>query len=293
LFDRKAQLADLLLELFDAEGLRRWITIQGYSAVTHELPGGVASARALACDSVELLVRHNFDMAHFFSRLSASFPRRAEEIATARTSWFATRPSVPDSGAPSADTPTPSPASTGISFSGCASASITGDMIGGDKIVTIHHEPDRTTAHDREMWARADAICSEAQLRALLNRLRTDHSYELRMIRPLDQLVEHWSHESNRYIDTVLEDAVDRLTVALNELRRFSAYDFFVYPERQGHESRQLCLQPQHNIDRGGGLTPESRREYARSSKCLDEHCARVDDAYRGYRRLVKSRLQT
>lgn len=84
----QAQLSELLLSLFSADELRRFVRyLPDGDALVGALPGANASASQLAVETVFALDRHGLITHEFFDRLVEERPRRASEIKALRNQF--------------------------------------------------------------------------------------------------------------------------------------------------------------------------------------------------------------
>ena len=143
----------LLISLFSADELRRWIAHHGeLGVISHELPGTIASPSRLVGDVVEALDRHGLVGASFFEGLRGQRPRRAEEIGRVEVLWknrpATSRPRAGQAGAQGQGQPQPAPSTTIVNnnmsgglFAPGATFNIKGDFVQGDKNEVHHHGP--------------------------------------------------------------------------------------------------------------------------------------------------------
>jgi len=130
-------LYQLLLDLFNADELRRWLRFDAEaSVIVKDLPSATASVSELVDKVVDCLVRHGLVDPGFFARIRDARPRRSAEIDRVAALWQ--KRSASTSGSPNPQSPgTKDPqqpvAQNGGIFAPGATISIHGDMVAGDK----------------------------------------------------------------------------------------------------------------------------------------------------------------
>lgn len=141
----KDALYNLLLALFGADELRRWIAHHhALSVITHDLPGPLASPSGLVTDVIAALDRRGLVDAHFFAALRTERPRRADAIGQVEALWQ-NQPAATPARAPQPVAeahPQPSIVNNNQSggiFAPGATFNIKGNLIQGDKNETHHH----------------------------------------------------------------------------------------------------------------------------------------------------------
>ena len=84
----RRDLSNLLLSLFSADELRRWLQyLPGGEALVKRLPGANASPASLASEAVAELERDGMIDEVFWARLRDERPRRRSDIETVRRNW--------------------------------------------------------------------------------------------------------------------------------------------------------------------------------------------------------------
>ncbi len=140
-------LYQLLLSVFSADELRRWIRYDAErQRIAHDLPGATASASALVTAAIEALARHKLIDAKFFADLRRERERRSAEIARVEQLW-----QQHVSPAPSPAPAAPAPVAAGITntnqsggiFAPGAVFTIGGDFVQGSKHEVHHDSGDR------------------------------------------------------------------------------------------------------------------------------------------------------
>ncbi|MCB9701884.1 MAG: hypothetical protein H6711_08330 [Myxococcales bacterium] len=152
----------LLLSLFSADELRRWIAYDDRRGViVDELPGAIASKSALVNAVIDALAQHGLVDAALFAGLRKVRPGRVNEIVEVEAIWAKRR--IDSSGAagarprPGGQPPSDSAPPTSIVnnnqsggiFAPGATFTIGGDLIQGDKHEVHHHHHDRGDGRPR------------------------------------------------------------------------------------------------------------------------------------------------
>jgi hypothetical protein len=145
--------------------------------------------------------------------------------------------------------------------------------------------------HDERVFKEANAILEEGCLRSFLDQLTTDDSYRMSEARTLDRFQLFFAETGSQFINEELSVHQRDLSAALDNLLRFLAIHFFVYPKDQTYEDTRFCLYPEMNIDRGGPGTTETMKHYSTHQKQLDTLVAKVRKTYEAYRSLIKAKL--
>ncbi len=134
----QSQLHDLLLSLFSADELRRWIRHDAALVeIASSLPGSTASAAHVVDDAIAAMRSRGLIDAAFFTRLQAEFPRRSPDIAPVARAWTSAEEGSAAANGPDASTRKPSPVNVyhgGVHISGHAQVSTQGDIVGGNRI---------------------------------------------------------------------------------------------------------------------------------------------------------------
>ena len=146
--------------------------------------------------------------------------------------------------------------------------------------------------HDKRIFETSDQILSEASLIEFLDQLQTDDSYIITDARRVDRFRRMFTETGNQYINDELATSLSSLLAAIDAILRFTALNFFVYPNQQSpDEPRRFCMYPDLNIDRGGSGTPEDMKRYDVFQSQLDELANNTRDSYKNYRIAVKQVL--
>jgi hypothetical protein len=105
---RESKLSALLLSLFDAGELRRFVRYR-FPAIEPSLPGATASAATLAFEVVASLEKQGLISTDLFRSLTEERPRRGDDIRAVARLWSDDQAPV---AAPQPATPTATPATT-------------------------------------------------------------------------------------------------------------------------------------------------------------------------------------
>jgi serine/threonine protein kinase len=99
-FSRDHELVALLVQLFDADELRRWARLALGEEVHRELPGVPVALNELALQCVRLGQLHGLVDEVFFARLRAERPAQARRVSELAEQWRDARHALPASGTP-------------------------------------------------------------------------------------------------------------------------------------------------------------------------------------------------
>jgi hypothetical protein len=144
-------------------------------------------------------------------------------------------------------------------------------------------------SHDRDMFYEADLCLGEKTLTAFLDWLASNHSYSTEYGgEDMWNIVHHFRVESNRFIDGGLNEEADKLSQAVDQLMGFLALNCF---HMRGNKSRDLYLRPDWHDDRGGDGSIEQYKKYTKAEDEMLALIGSVREAYRSYRRKVKTTL--
>lgn len=145
--------------------------------------------------------------------------------------------------------------------------------------------------HDRKVFECADKLISESQFEDFVEDLLSDHSFQMEASRRLDKLLNYLKRKENTFLDGDLVNLVGNLGSSWNELGELLGARFFIWPEHQTGPNCRLCMQPNWNIDRGGGGDLEESRRYGALSSELRLKAKRLQTAYRALRMEIKRKL--
>lgn len=141
-------------------------------------------------------------------------------------------------------------------------------------------------AHDSTIFAKSDALMSEAELRYFLDVVMSDHAFPIDDDRTLTEWSRFFALEGNQYIEPTLRTATQLLRAKLSEWQEFVTTNFFVLGS-----SRKLALHPSLNIDRGGTGETDDIQKYDQYGSELFTLAKELEGLYTSYRRAVKQHL--
>jgi hypothetical protein len=134
--------------------------------------------------------------------------------------------------------------------------------------------------HDERVFRDGTAIFNEGELRELINYVYSEYQYRDTQIDKLIKLIDFLDAENNRYINPVLKDQNEKLSVYLNNFRDFLKINFQAGEQAEDGDTVYL-FQVQDNSSENEAFLAEFQM------LSMD-----VEKAYRNYRAAVISQLQ-
>lgn len=173
----------LVLGLFGSgENFRRWVALgPDGSRLVAEFPGATASSATMVAGGLDVLSRFGYLDDSFFVRLAIEFSRRNTDIARVAAAWGAS------------SSPSPRAAAAPVTYGGIHFGSVSagvkiqarGDIIAGDKHITISTGPARTIGEARRaLEALRRALLASGVEPQKLGRALDDAADELAAVSP-------------------------------------------------------------------------------------------------------------
>lgn len=145
--------------------------------------------------------------------------------------------------------------------------------------------------HDAVIFGSFKQLLSDDTFYGIISELVNDHSYLSSDGHVLDNASRFLRTPQSSFLDSELIESAQGLLRPLYDLRDFTVHRFFVSPRDQTTRPFRLCMQPSHNIDRGGSGSDEEMRLYAGWTSELDTHCKETSEAYRSFVQTAHRRL--
>lgn len=147
-------------------------------------------------------------------------------------------------------------------------------------------------SHDMDIFKRSHKILEEPHLQFILDKLHTDDSCFTEDIRTIENFYYFFQDSSNHFNNKLLQKSVETVLEYIDDLRKYIAQNFFVYPKRQRNkENMMLCLQPGLNPDRDGSGERDELAQYKKYQRELDGKIKEVRKGYKYYRKRIKQLL--
>ncbi len=151
-------------------------------------------------------------------------------------------------------------------------------------------EKDRK-GHDINIFESSQNILPEKSLTNFFEWLLTDHSYRSNDSSKLHEYADFHLSPESQYIDQEIQESVNQVSKAINELLAWMSVNFWVFPEKQTAGNMRLCMHPHWNVDRGGYGEPNDFKKYDEATEKLTALSDAAKNSHKNYRKLVKHKL--
>ena len=145
---------------------------------------------------------------------------------------------------------------------------------------------DEKQNHDKEIFHKANQLMNELDITDFIHNLQAGDSYIKSEIIKINSFIDYFYQESNQFLKKSLKESSEKIIIALENLSTYCALNCFHFGS-----SNNLCLYPDHCVDRGGNGSSEQDKFYFEKQRELHNFASIAFVEYQSFRKKIKKIL--